>query len=172
MEEASAAAQTSEFRSVIYTRWLPYLIAASLMAVSIGLGVQVGTLKKQLATATNDANHLRRSNALLGLKLAWLDAKDPAYASSRIVVAWDPYEHHGVISVEALPPAPAGHDYQLWVLDPNALAPISAGVITESRPIHIDAITTDNPGFAVSLEPTGGSASLGGSILFAIAPGP
>jgi anti-sigma-K factor RskA len=68
--------------------------------------------------------------------------------------------------------APAGHDYQLWVLDPNALGPISAGLITGARSFDAQQITTDNPGFAISLEPAGGSPEPTGPILFAVAPGP
>jgi hypothetical protein len=172
VEEPSTVARETATRSIIYTRWMPYLVAASLMALGIGLGMQVAVLKRQLAASRADADHLRRSDALLGQHLSFLEAKDPAYSSSKVMIAWDPYEHEGVISIDALPPAPAGHDYQLWVLDPNALTPINAGLITESRPIRTDAITTDNPGFAISLEPAGGSATTTGNILFAIAPGP
>jgi hypothetical protein len=159
-------------RTVIYTRWIPYLVAASLMALGIGLGFQVAILKKELAASTTDADHLRRSNALIGLHLAWLEAKDPTYASSRIMIAWDPNENQGVIAVDALPPAPSGQAYQLWVLDPNALTPVNAGIVTGNRAFHTGVISVDNPGFAISLEPAGGSATPTGNVLFAIAPGP
>jgi hypothetical protein len=159
-------------RTLIYTRWIPYLVAASLMALGIGLGMKVAVLKRELAVSTNDADHLRRSNALLGLHLELLEAKDPTYASSRVMIAWDPNENQGVISVDALPPAPAGRDYQLWVLDPNQLTPVNAGLVAGGRPFHTAAITIDHPGFALSLEPAGGSAVLTGNVLFAIAPGP
>jgi anti-sigma-K factor RskA len=156
-------------------KWIPYVIAACLMLVGILQLRQIVALKAQLADARDDAAHLRESNAFAGLTLTTLDAKaaalDVAYVSSRIVVAWDPYEHRGVIATQNLPTPQAGQDYQLWVLDPAAEAPISAGVISGSRPFAVRPVSTSKPGFAVSLEPGGGSAFPTGPILFAVAPG-
>jgi anti-sigma-K factor RskA len=96
---------------------------------------------------------------------------DVSYASSHVIVAWDPVQHRGVVSMQDLPMPPAGHDYQLWVLDPKAPSPISAGLITGSRSFDVAPVSTTNPGFAVSLEPSGGRPSPTGPILFAVAPG-
>ena len=156
---------------VPFHRIVPYAIAACLMAIGISQALQIMHLKKQLLTTTIDADRLRESNALMGIRLAMLEAKDPAYTSSRVVVAWDPYQHRGVVGLQGLPTAPAGHDYQLWVLDPNAPGPISAGLINGARAFATEPVSTENPGFAISLEPTGGSPSPTGPILFAVAPG-
>lgn len=149
---------------------IPYAIAACLMALGISQSLQIGGLKSELISTRTDVAHLRDSNALVGLHLATLDAKDAAYAASKILVAWDPYRHTGVVSLQNLPAAPAGKDYQLWVLDPGAPAPVSAGVVTGSRSFAVKPVSTPNPGFAISLEPAGGMPEPTGPILFAVAP--
>ncbi len=99
-----------------------------------------------------------------------LDAKDPAYTTARVLVGWDGNQHRGSIALQDFPPTPAGHDYQLWVLDPNAPAPVNAGVLTAARTFADTTCSMPRPGFAISLEPAGGSTSLTGPILFAVAP--
>ena len=157
---------------ISFSHWAPYAIAACLMALGISQALQLLDLKSQLLATQADADRLRDSNALLGLRLATLEAKDPSYASSKIMVAWDPYQHRGVVAMENLPTPPPGHDYQLWVLDPAAEAPVSAGLITASRSFAVRPVSTSSPGFAISLEPSGGRPEPTGPILFAVAPGP
>jgi anti-sigma-K factor RskA len=164
-------AQRTTAKIIAFPQWIPYAIAACLMILGISQVQQITALKSQLASVREDANKLRDSNALTGLRLATLEAKDASYASSKILVAWDPYRHQGVVTLNDLPAAPAGHDYQLWVLDPAAEAPISAGLVKDSRSFSIKPVSTSNPGFAISLEPTGGSPEPTGPILFAVAPG-
>jgi anti-sigma-K factor RskA len=154
------------------TWWAPYAIAACLMILGISQVRQIMALKSHLLAARTDATRLRESNALTRLRLMTLPARDASYASTQIVVAWDPYRHEGVIALENLPAAPAGRDYQLWVLDPAAEAPISAGLLTTSRPFTMQPVSTPSPGFAISLEPGGGSPEPTTPILFAVAPGP
>jgi hypothetical protein len=156
-------------------KWTSYFIAACLMLLGIFQLQQIIALKTELKTSLADAAHLRASNAYVGLCLTMLEpkdaAQDPSYATSKIMVAWDPNEDRGVVSPQGLPTAPSGHDYQLWVLDPNAEAPINAGVFTGPRPFTVKAPSMADPGFAVSLEPGGGSPLPAGPILFAVAPG-
>jgi len=158
--------------SMPFFRWVPYFIAACLMILGIFQARQILELKSRLLAARADATRLRESNALVGLRLAALEARDAFYASSKIIVAWDPYQHRGVVAMENLPAPPAGHDYQLWVLDPAAEAPLSAGLLTGSRSFTVKPVSTPSPGFAISLEPGGGSPVPAGPILFAVAPGP
>jgi anti-sigma-K factor RskA len=155
-----------------FFRWIPYAIAACLMILGISQVRQIMVLQSQLLAARVDAARLRESNALAGLRLARLEVRDAAYASSQIIVAWDPYRHRGVVAMQNLPSPPAGHNYQLWVLDPAAEAPLSAGLMTGSRMFTVTPVSTPNPGFAISLEPGGGSPEPTGPILFAVAPGP
>jgi anti-sigma-K factor RskA len=149
-----------------------YAIAACLMILGILLTWKIMALKSELLAARADATRLRESNALAGLRLATLDAKDASYASAKIIVAWDPYQQRGVVAMEDLPAAPAGHDYELWVLDPAAEAPLGAGLLAGPRAFTVKPVRTPSPGFAISLEPSGGSPEPTGPILFAVAPGP
>jgi anti-sigma-K factor RskA len=159
-----------------FFRWVPHAIAACLMILGISQVRQILDLKSQLLATRADAARLRESNALTGLRLATLEAKDAlkdaSYVSSKIMVAWDPYQNRGVVAMQNLPTPPSGQDYQFWVLDPAAETPINAGLITGSRPFTVKPVSTQNPGFAISLEPSGGSPVPTGPILFAVAPGP
>jgi len=153
-------------------RVVPYAIAACLMVIGISQALQIVALQKQLATTSMENGRLRQTVALMSLRVAMLEAKDPAFAAAKITIAWDSYQHRGMLALQDLSAAPTGHDYQLWVLDPNALSPVSAGLITGARSFDAPLISTDNPGFAISLEPAGGSPAPTGPILFAVAPGP
>lgn len=164
-------------RVVAFSPWFPYALAACLAALAIVQGVAIldlrtgkAELQSQLLTANDEAARLRASNAQMSLRLTALEAKDPAYAGAKVLVAWDAIQHHGTLATANLPPAPAGHDYQLWVLDPNAPQPLSAGVIMTSRAFDAPSVSVKNPGFAISLEPAGGSPAPTGPILFAVAP--
>lgn len=147
------------------------VLAAGLMILGLVQARQIIALKSQLVAARADASKLEASNALVGLRLTTLEAKDAAYASSQVLVAWDPYQHRGVVAIQHLPAPPTGDDYQLWVLDPGAEAPLNAGIITVSRPFTVKPVSMSNPGFAISLEPSGGRPEPTGAILFAVAPG-
>jgi anti-sigma-K factor RskA len=163
-------------RIIAFSPWVPYAVAIGLMILGISLVHEIIELKSQLATVRADAARLRASNALTDLRLATLDAKDAAnnaaYTTTKIIVAWDSYSHRGDVALQNLPPPPTGQDYQLWVLDPGAETPISAGLIAGSKSFTAPPVSTPNPGFAISLEPAGGSPAPTGPILFAVAPGP
>jgi anti-sigma-K factor RskA len=176
-EEILRALPPAAGKVVRFPTWFPVAIAACLMILTIAEAVQILSLRSELralepqfAAASIDNAHLRESNALISLRLAALDVKDPAYGAVQVLVAWDSNQHRGAIGVDHLPPAPAGHDYQLWVLDPNAPSPLNAGVLVASRAFDEEKVSVPRPGFAVSLEPSGGSPSPTGPILFAVAP--
>jgi anti-sigma-K factor RskA len=171
LRQLPAPARAGKSNIIPFTQWVPYAIAACLMALGILESLQINGLKSELASSEKISQKLADSNALIGLHLATLEAKDTAYAASKILVAWDPYRHTGVVSLQNLPAAPTGKDYQLWVLDPGAEAPVSAGVVTDSRSFAVKPVSTPNPGFAISLEPAGGRPEPTGPILFAVAPG-
>jgi anti-sigma-K factor RskA len=169
-------ATRSRIVSVAFTTWLPYAIAACLMILAIGQAHRLANLKSELAEAQAEASRLKHDNSLLGLRVATLEAKDASYMNAKVVVAWDPLQHKGVISIQNLPPPAPGHDYQLWVLDPGVKAPISAGLVSSSansQPFAVQAAgNASNPGFAISLEPAGGRPQPTGAILFAVASSP
>jgi hypothetical protein len=160
--------------------WLPYALAACLMLFGAGQVRQNHALKHELAadratmqTWQWQVTENAERQAFADLRVAPLEAKDPAYGSARLIVAWNNRLHQGTVTVQNLPPPPVGQDYQLWVLDPHEPAPVSAGLLTAvtgSRDFSAHPVGTENPGFAVSLEPAGGSPAPTGPILFAVAP--
>ena len=161
-----------------FSPWFPYVVSACLMIMGVGQTVEVfrldaaiRSLETQLDSTQDDASRLRASNTMTGLRLTTLEAKEPEYATARLLVAWDPYRHQGVITFDGLPPTPAGQAYQVWVLDPNAAAPLSAGFLTNGRPFSVPAVSVMNPGFILTLEPIKGSSEPTSAILFAVAPG-
>jgi anti-sigma-K factor RskA len=88
------------------------------------------------------------------------------------VAVWDPTREQGVLSVSKLPAAASEKDYQLWVIDKQYPAPVSAGVFVVD-PVTGDAhivFRADKPvsaiaKFAVSLERKGGAPSPQGPIV-------
>jgi hypothetical protein len=157
--------------------WILSFIAVCLALECVIAGMQVMKMtagrnmaQKELFAANAKIAILEASNALISLRLVALDAKDPAYANARVFVAWDGSNHRGSIALQDFPLTPAGHDYHLWVLDPNAPSPLSAGVLTGSRVFEVGACSMPRPGFAITLEPAGGSAAPTPPILFAVAP--
>ena len=173
-EDDQLPASSATSKIIRFSQWVPFAVAACLMILAINQAQQILVLKAQLQASNTDVSRLTQSNALRGLRLVTLEAKDAAYSSTTVIIAWDPYRHSGVLSMQNLPPAPAGHDYQLWVLDPEAESPISAGLLTPSDAAHqfgVHPLTTQGPGFAISLEPTEGRPEPTGPILFAVAPG-
>ena len=171
METASHSPDAKASNIMRFALWIPYVVAACLMVLGILQATQIAALKSQLAVAAVDTARLKAGNALIGLRLVSLDAKDTSYASARVTVAWDAYQHRGVVSMQDLPAPPSGSNYQLWVLDPKAETPLSAGIITGPRTFAVGPVSGQNPGFAVSLEPGAGQPLLTGPILFAVAPG-
>ena len=159
--------------SVLLSSRVPYAVAIGLMIFGVAQSLKIHDLKSQLLAADTDAARLKQSNTLVGLHLTTLEAREFTYASAQVVVAWDSDQHRGILSMQNLPAPPPGHDYQLWVLDPAAETPLNAGLITTpagSRSFAVGPISTPTPGFAITLEPGGGSPAPTGIILFAVAP--
>jgi anti-sigma-K factor RskA len=155
---------------------MPYAIAACLMGLVIFQAGLIGSLKTRLRADRVAMVALQQNDSMLELRLADMKAMNNGYINSKVMVAWDPRLHRGMISMHNLPAPPPGHDYQLWVLDPSARQPVSAGLLTmgsHSQDFAARPVGMKEPGFAISLEPSGGrSLPTPGEILFAVAPGP
>ena len=159
---------------ITFPQWLPYALAACLVALAVYQANEIFTLNRQIGAEQAKTIALQQRNQVTELRLASLEAKDPSYGSAKVMVAWDPETHNGVISIQNLPAPPSGHDYQLWVLDSKA-PPISAGLLktnSHSQGFALGSAPASGPGFAISLEPAGGRPTPTGAILFAVAPGP
>ena len=156
---------------------IAYAVVISLLALTLLQCLEIerasaarSAAQQQLHAALDKNAKLEASYALMSLRLVPLDPKDPAYANARVLVAWDGNMHRGTITMDNLPLTPPGSVYQLWVLDPNAPSALSAGTITGARTFEVPTVSMPRPGFAISLEPTGGSTTVTGPILFAVAP--
>lgn len=172
---AQLPGRAREAKIVPFSQWIPYAIAACLMVLGISQATQIVGLKSQVRDLESGVAQLR-SNALSDLRVADVPEAaagqaNPALASTHVEVAWSPSQHCGVVSTEGLPAAPPDRDYELWVLDPKAPTPISAGLLSGSRSFTAPPVSTSQPGFAISLEPRGGMPTPTGPILFAVAPG-
>lgn len=152
---------------------MPYAVAACLMGLALFQAGIILLLDRQLDVTRAPAPHHDQFN---GVQLVDL-APQGDHGDARVMVAWNGKTCCGMLSMANMPDAPAGKDYQLWVLDPTKPAPMSAGVIP--RGIHSqhfiagDVKAPGRPGFAISMEPAGGrSEPTPSAILFAVAPSP
>jgi len=106
---------------------------------------------------------LKANDDLAQLKIATLVSLAGNSPEARAIAVWDPARQEGLVSIEKLPAAAAGRDYELWVIDPEKRQPVSAGVFvvgadgdarvefTPEEPVAMAAK------FAVSLEKKGGA---------------
>ncbi len=154
------------------------------------LAVQTQNLAsaKRIAELENDGGRLRADNSKLAaaqaqtlskLRVASLvktPSANPASPAAAMVV-WDTEQGSGLLAVKNLPPAPAGKDYQLWVIDNGQPKPISGGVFKTASDGSVQIRFNVPDGkprgdqFAISLERAGGRPSAEGPVFLAGASG-
>lgn len=150
---------------VIRFPWLPWALAASLaLACALSFSDR-HRLERQVAA-------LQDRDALSRMKIATLASQADAYAKALAVVVWDEEKQRGVVNVEHLSKLSGDRDYQLWVIDPNRTAPVSAGVLNVAEDemtqasFHPEQAVGVAGKFAISVERKGGSVSPEGEIIF------
>ncbi len=125
-------------------------------------------LEKKLAAETQsktsiaqELDQLKKVNALSRMEVAALKSSLKKYEDGVAVIVWDSEKQEGKIRIDKMPPVQANKDYQLWVLDKNKPAPVSAGVIkldergyatVKFKPV--ESVTPSK--FALSVEKEGG----------------
>lgn len=149
---------------VVRPNWLPWALAACLAIACTLLSVELGNVRRE-----NSA--LRTQDALSQMRIATLNAQTEAYAKVLAVVVWDAEKQRGIVKLDQLAQPAADRDYQLWMIDPNRAAPISAGVVSvDSNGIaqasfkpaqKIQSVSK----FAVSIERKGGAPAPEGPII-------
>lgn len=133
---------------------------------------QTSTHLAQISELRDEVVRLRGRDALAQVKIATLSAQVAEFAKAGVIIVWDPQEQRGVIKVANLPKPATGKDYQLWVIDPKYPAPVSGGVLvladagTTRASFKPDQFIEHADKFAISVEPTGGVAQVGGPIIF------
>lgn len=135
---------------------------------------QLSNAERQAAASDTDIASLRAqiadlksSDALSQIKIATLASMLKNAPRAMAVVAWDPASQRGILQTLHMPPANANQDYQLWIIDPDYQAPVSAGVFDPAtrsnfQPLH--PISKADK-FAISLENKGGSPEPQGPIV-------
>ena len=134
-------------------------------------------LKRRLGASETDADRLKREKEALEDALRLYAANSDRFNNARVALlrptaagspqtlgaaVWLPNDQRGLVVLENLPAIPASQNYQLWLVDPSAPAPVSAGVFTSeaSGPARHVFTTPGNlrtsERFAVSIEPKGG----------------
>lgn len=135
---------------------------------------EVATARQQLALAVQRAETAGRQVAALTVKLKQ-EGDLAQYKISTLasmlgnspkaiaVAVWNPMEQEGMLKVSQLAMPASGKDYQLWVIDPQYKAPVSAGVVTmdpATGEAHVkfkaDKAIDRIAKFAISLEAKGG----------------
>ncbi len=114
------------------------------------------------------ASNQRLATARIAVLRPTADGSPRALGAS----VWLTTDRRGLLVLESMPPPHASQDYQLWLLDANAPAPVSAGVF---RPDANGAVRLEYNAanaaavdrFAVTLEPKGGVARPTGKMVLA-----
>ena len=122
-----------------------YLLAAAAAVVAVATGSAILLESRQPA-----------ERVVAKATLQQLEPLGDTSASARLV------ERDGttrlVVDARSMPPAPAGEDYELWLIDTNVSDPRSLGVVTGSEEVRVPASIDPktHPIVDISLEPTDG----------------
>ncbi len=135
--------------------WVPWAIAASLMAACFLLLIDRARISHQLAA-------LQRRSMVAETQIAMLSSKLENAPRAYAVVVWDVEKQEGVLKVVDVPKNATDHDYQLWVVDPEYKQPVSGAVFavesdgTTKIAFKPEARVSSAKAFAVTLERKGG----------------
>ena len=182
--ERNAPGASSAPRSKIVW-WIPWALAACLAIACLVLGLERTRLKlrteqvQQELLALQQKNArieeelvlLQKKNVLAEISIATLKAQVAAYQTTSAVVVWDKNQRNGVLQLDKLPPPAPGKDYQLWVIDPKIVQPVSAGVLAVPNDglirtsFHPATPVESAAAFAISLEKAGGALKPEGQII-------
>jgi anti-sigma-K factor RskA len=158
--------------------WVPWALAAGLAIAATAFWQQASIYRNQNIAYRDQTRaqeaalaDLRSRDALSTVQIAALSAKVATYEKALAVVIFDAQQQRGLVKVDGFPKAAAGKDYQLWVI-PTGGNPVSAGLV----PVGNDGLARVSfkptqpvksiDAFAISVEPTGGSAQPKGEIVF------
>jgi anti-sigma-K factor RskA len=155
---------TSPRPETVSFTWLPWAIAALFLIFCGILALDRARLQRELAQA-------RAADPLAQAMLVALISPTGDHPDAKATVAWQPDRQSGVITIDNMPPAGQGRDYQLWAVDANHNDPINAGIIrvepngvTRVR-FKPDQDASRIKAFAISLEREGGVPKREGPIV-------
>jgi anti-sigma-K factor RskA len=152
--------------NIIAVSFLPWALAACFAIACLILGLNNLQTRNLVA-------ELRQRDVLAQLQIASLQAQVNAYAKASAIVVWNPQRQRGLLRLVSIPAPEPGHDYQLWVVDPDKKTPVSAGIVTVGKEgvanVEFGPVqrVTAAAGFALSVEKAGGSTTPQGQIILA-----
>jgi anti-sigma-K factor RskA len=152
--------------NIIAVSFLPWALAACFAIACLILGLNNLQTRNLVA-------ELRQRDLFDQLQIASLQAQVNAYAKASAIVVWNPQRQHGLLRLASVPAPDAGHDYQLWIVDPGKKTPVSAGIVTVGKEgvanVEFGPVqrVTAAAGFALSVEKAGGSTTPQGQIILA-----
>ena len=144
--------------------WIPWAIAALFLAFCGILALDRARLQRELADA-------RAADPLSHATLVMLTSPTGDHPEAKVAVAWQADRQSGVITINNMPPAGQGRDYQLWAVDANHPDPIDAGIIhvkpngTTRVQFKPNQNAAQIKAFAISLEREGGVPKREGPIV-------
>jgi anti-sigma-K factor RskA len=144
--------------------WVPWAIAALFLVFCGMLALDRARLQRELAEA-------RAADPLAQAMLVALVSPTGDHPDAKANVAWQPDHQSGMITINNMPPAGEGRDYQLWAVDANHPDPINAGIIhVEANGVtrvrfKPDKTASQIKAFAISLEREGGVPKREGPIV-------
>ena len=112
-----------------------------------------------------------QEDALTSLAVRTLTGQVDETRATLASVAWSQGQQRGILTVEKLEPPGPAQDYQLWVIDPKAPAPVSAGLLRVDEKggarleFNFSAPVGSADMFAISREKKGGSTAPEGPIM-------
>ena len=118
-----------------------------------------GLLKADQAKS-REFDHINMALSSPGMK-TFLLTSQTAEASSAVILLWNRQTNRGIV-IGQLPPAPAGKDYQLWLMVPPN-SKISEGLLEPDSTgrcfnvVDIPSVYTQITAAAITVEPEGGS---------------
>lgn len=170
VQQSPVKTEIQETKSEKKGNWKNFAIAASLLfLVSIGVNLywmsSQSELKEEMANMKNEnqSKNLAMQNMQQKLDVvANPDMKKIVLAGvekhpeAKATVLWDANSKDVYLSVNNLPKAPEGMQYQLWAIEDGK--PVSAGMYSEDKDMKIAlANITKAQAFAITLEKKGGS---------------
>ena len=187
--EMSAQKITPKIAQLPKRNWAWLAAAAAVVGLTISVAANY-SLYNRLAQATSQIVALRIENDKLTQETITMQANfkekqrqintlahqntrrlvlagTPNHTNSKLLIYWQPEEKTVFASIEQLPPAPEGKQYQLWAI--GAKGPVDAGLLTDNeKGLQTMKNVEDAAAFAITLEKTGGNPTPTLSEMYAI----
>ena len=170
VQQSPVKAEIRETKSEKKGNWKNFAIAASLLfLVSTGANLywmsSQSELKEEMANMKNENQSKNLAIQNMQQKLDVVANPDmkkivlagvEKHPEAKAIVLWDANSKDVYLSVNNLPKAPEGMQYQLWAIEDGK--PVSAGMYSEDKDMKIAlANITKAQAFAITLEKKGGS---------------